>query len=186
GTATPVTYTWQATEQAGLVRSGGVSDTVALIWSTPGTKTITVTAENATGRAVDVYQVAITPSPVAGVGIRGPTTGRMSNQVLFTADALPMTATLPISYTWQASEQTPVAGTGGLSNTVGFVWTTPGTKTITVTAHNVAGTASTIHQIAVQPTPLGGVALSGPVRGMSGGADVFEATAYPAQATLPV
>jgi len=186
GTAIPVTYTWQATDQTGLVRSGGASDTVALIWSTPGTKTITVTAENATGRAVDVYQVVITPSPVAAVGIGGPTTGRTLNQVLFTADALPMTATLPISYTWQASEQTPVAGTGGLSSTVGFVWSTPGTKTITVTAQNVAGTASAIHQIAVQPTPLGGVDLSGPVRGMSGGADVFEAAAYPAQATLPV
>ncbi len=182
----PVTYTWQATEQAGLVRSGGLSDTVALLWSTPGTKTITVTATNGAGSAVATYEIALAPAPVTGVAISGPTTGSPSNQHQFTASALPMTATLPISYTWQASEQTPVAGTGGLSNTVGFVWNTPGTKTITVTAQNATGTSSAVHQIAVQPTPLGGIDLSGPPRGIAGAGYTFAAAAYPVQATLPV
>lgn len=182
----PVIYSWQASGLAPVTSTRGISNVVAFTWNTPGTQVVTVTAQNAAGAFSDVHVIELSPAPLTEVNISGPTTGSTSNQVLFTADALPMTATLPISYTWQASEQAPVAGTGGLSSTVFFVWSTPGTKTITVTAQNAASTASAIHQIAVQPTPLVGVDLSGPVRGMSGGEDVFEAVAYPSQATLPV
>ncbi|MBP7686509.1 MAG: DUF11 domain-containing protein [Thermoflexales bacterium] len=49
----------------------------------------------------------------------------------------PVSATLPITYHWQATDQTAFTVTTGLSTTTVFTWITPGTKTITVTASNV-------------------------------------------------
>ena len=50
-TAEPVSYTWLATGQMPITRTGSLSDTASFIWQTPGLQTITVTAENATGSA---------------------------------------------------------------------------------------------------------------------------------------
>ena len=47
----------------------------------------------------------------------------------------PVSATLPITYHWQATDQTAFTVTTGLSTTTVFTWITPGTKTITVTAN---------------------------------------------------
>ena len=49
----------------------------------------------------------------------------------------PVSATLPIIYHWQASDQAAFTVTTGLSSTTVFTWVTPGFKTITVTASNV-------------------------------------------------
>lgn len=48
-TATPITYTWQTSDQAqSLVHTDtSISNTITLQWDTPGTKLITVTATNA-------------------------------------------------------------------------------------------------------------------------------------------
>lgn len=50
----------------------------------------------------------------------------------------PVSATLPITYHWQATDQTAFTVTTGLSTTTVFTWFTPGFKTITVTASNTA------------------------------------------------
>ena len=49
----------------------------------------------------------------------------------------PLSATLPITYHWQATDQAAFTVTTGLSNTTVLTWFTPGFKTITVTASNV-------------------------------------------------
>jgi hypothetical protein len=48
---TPITYTWEATEQDDVVvvNVDAINDTVAFTWSTAGVKYVTVTAENAGG-----------------------------------------------------------------------------------------------------------------------------------------
>jgi uncharacterized repeat protein (TIGR01451 family) len=64
-----------------------------------------------------------------------------------------------VTYSWQASEQTPVTNSGvGLSNQVGFTWNTTGTKLITVSANNSIGMVATttsimISQVITTPPP---------------------------------
>jgi subtilisin family serine protease len=42
----PLTYVWQASGQPPITRTGGLSDTLAFAWGTPGVQVITVTAMN--------------------------------------------------------------------------------------------------------------------------------------------
>ncbi|MBN2393019.1 MAG: hypothetical protein JXR84_19980 [Anaerolineae bacterium] len=75
--------------------------------------------------------VSITPP---GVG------AYMINQAYtFSADVLPITATLPITYTWRATDQTQRIVAAGPSNDQAFTWALEGTKYITVTADNGLG-----------------------------------------------
>jgi hypothetical protein len=56
----PVTYTWQATEQALVVHRGGLNDTAVFTWGVVGHQTIVVTATSADGDVgVAVHDVAI-------------------------------------------------------------------------------------------------------------------------------
>ncbi|HNT54509.1 MAG TPA: PKD domain-containing protein, partial [Anaerolineaceae bacterium] len=59
--------------------------------------------------------------------------------VAFTAQTSPADATLPLTYTWQASGQDPVTHPGGLVDTVQFTWTEPGEQQITVTVTSAYG-----------------------------------------------
>lgn len=52
----------------------------------------------------------------------------------FAAHFNPITATLPISYLWTATGQTPLTTPGGAHSTAGFTWPLTGTYTLTVTA----------------------------------------------------
>jgi hypothetical protein len=89
--------------------------------------------------AVTSTVTAITPT---GVVIDGPVTGETRLPYAFTASISPITATPPITYHWQATEQKDiVTNTNGLNHTVLFTWSTAGTKTITVTAANAGGSA---------------------------------------------
>jgi len=90
------------------------------------------------------------------VTIGGPATGTVNTGYTFTATVSPDTATQPITYTWQATGQSPVVHTGGLTDTVTFTWSATGTQVITVTAANAGGIVTGIHTItigAIPPTP---------------------------------
>lgn len=89
---------------------------------------------------IKLTYVAITANsvPPSSVTLNGPTSGTISTTYTFTAAVTPITTTAPLTYTWQASEQTPVTRSSGLSDTINFIWTTPGPKNITVTVSNGA------------------------------------------------
>ena len=70
----------------------------------------------------------------------------------FIATASPITTTLPITYVWQATGQSSVANTGGLSDTISFTWGATGTHAITVTATNAASAVTGTHVINVVPS----------------------------------
>jgi len=95
--------------------------------------------------------------PPKMVMIAGASEGFTTRPYTFTATTLPISASLPITYTWQATEQTPVTHTGELSDTIAYAWTTTGTKVITVTATNQSGSVSDSHTIEIvsdiTPTP---------------------------------
>ena len=139
---TPITYVWQAAGQSPVTHTGrGVSDSASFTWSTAGSKTITVTASNAQGAASNVYTINISgPQAPTGVTISGPTVGFTQTSLMFNATVSPITATTPITYIWQAAEQSAVTHTGGsASDNINFTWATTGTKAITVTASNALG-----------------------------------------------
>ena len=89
------------------------------------------------------------PFPPTGMAIDGPSTGLIETSYSFTSTVSPITATLPITYVWQANQQSPLTNTGALSDSVTFTWQATGTQAITVTASNVGGTATGAHAITI-------------------------------------
>jgi hypothetical protein len=115
-----------------VVVSLSVADTLLAYGTISGTQTITANI------------------PPTDVVISGPTTGMVNTAYTFTATVSPITATQPITYVWRATGQDPMTHTGGLSRTIPFTWSLPGTHTITVTATNVAATVTDTHVITVK------------------------------------
>lgn len=77
------------------------------------------------------------PAPI--VALNGPTAGETAVNHTFSASVEPMTATLPITYTWSATGQGSITITGGLTSTAVYSWTTPGTYQVTVFTQNALG-----------------------------------------------
>jgi len=86
-------------------------------------------------REPQLAQAAFPITPTA-VTISGPDTGWVGDSQAFTALVEPITTSLPLTYTWQATGQDLVIHTGGITDTVTFVWQFPGAQLITVTATN--------------------------------------------------
>ena len=122
---------------------------MAFTWPVTGTQTITVTAQNAWGQAVDTHWVTVTvpPTPTLEVSISGPLTGAVDTVYTFLA-TVNSTLFLPLTYTWEASGQAPVVHPGqGLTDTVTFAWDTPGAQVITVTVANATTAAWDTHTL---------------------------------------
>jgi hypothetical protein len=84
------------------------------------------------------------------VAVAGPTAGVVEADHVFTAIVGPVTTTRPITYTWQATGIFSETHTDrGLSDVISFTWNTTGTKVITVTATNGAGTVTDTHAITI-------------------------------------
>jgi len=181
----PITYVWHATNQSLVTHTGGdLDDTVSFTWDVTGTQTITVTAANAGGAVTQTHQVTVT---TISVDIAGPTTGVVQVGYTFTATVNPVTTTTPITYTWQATGQSPVVHTGGgLDDTVSFAWDTPGAKTITVTASNAKSTATNTYEVTLDYAPPTEVTIAGPTTGITQTVYAFDATVSPITATLPI
>lgn len=89
--------------------------------------------------------------PLTDVSIAGPTTGITDTATAFTATAGPPTATILVTYTWQASGQAPVTRTlFQLSDAAVFSWSVAATHTVTVTAVNCGGSDVATHDIAIR------------------------------------
>jgi len=87
---------------------------------------------------------------LTGVSVAGPTMGITDTATTFTAIVSPLTAMPYITYTWQASGQSPITHTiYQLSDTAIFTWTVIGPQTITVTAVNCGGSGVGMHVITI-------------------------------------
>ncbi len=93
------------------------------------------------------------PQPPTGLTVTGPVTGVADRGYPFTATITPTDVTLPITYTWQASGQSPTSGSGmmSLTNSRIFTWTTTGQKMVTATATSAYGTVTATKAISVTP-----------------------------------
>jgi len=157
----PLTYTWRAT---GLI-CGGLNQpacptgaTFPFTFTTTGVKTITVTAQNCGGSAIDTHQITISapppscPNPISDVNVIGVGSGLTGTNYTFTATASPIAPTTPITFTWQASEQAPQTTSGVVTQTSKtYTWNDTGAKTITVTAQNCGGSAQATKAVDIVP-----------------------------------
>lgn len=73
--------------------------------------------------------------PLTGINLSGPTQGATRATLIFTASLQPVTATLPIIYTWSSDG---LVGGQGTAQAI-YQWTNAGNKTIQVTARNCGG-----------------------------------------------
>ncbi len=90
-----------------------------------------------------------TQTPPTDLSITGLPTGLIHTRYIFTATVSPVTATIPITYVWQATGQVPITNTGGLSDTIAFTWDTTGAQVITLTVANDAGTVTDTRVISI-------------------------------------
>lgn len=79
------------------------------------------------GVAAPLFEDHVAPEQVA---LSGPTTGGLNEAYSFTATVAPETASLPITYTWQATGLEPVvhADVPSLSDTASFAWASAGVE----------------------------------------------------------
>ncbi len=85
--------------------------------------------------------------PVHSVTLDGPVVGATGAAQPFTATVAPVTATLPITYSFAATDLLTTTLANGPTVATSLTWSTAGTKTVTVDAQNIAGVASDQHDI---------------------------------------
>ena len=146
---TPITYHWRPTDAPPITRSGGISDALLLAWATPGVKLITVTLENAAGRITTTHVVTVQLVAPLTVTVDAPLTTTVGLSTTVRAQVQPTNGSLPLTYTWQATDQLPLTRTTGFSDTVVYRWSTPGLITIMVQAQNRAGMVANQRRIVV-------------------------------------
>jgi len=149
----PVTYTWSTAEHAPLVHPGRtLTDIATLTWSTPGEKVLTVTVTDGVpfGNGASVAG-AVRRTLVFDVNVNGPAQGDTNRAYTFQAQVTPDSAGLPITYTWEATDQPVVVHpTQNMTDSRALTWTHPGSKTVTVTAAIAGSAVQRVHTIQIE------------------------------------
>jgi len=91
-----------------------------------------------------IWQMIFSPDSVT---ISGPASGELETGYGYTGTVTPITATVPITYLWQATDYAPFTMTVGITCTIIYNWAIPGIKQITLTASNAAGSASNTYNV---------------------------------------
>jgi hypothetical protein len=144
----PITYTWTATEQITTIHPGlRAMDEITFTWAAPGEKRITLTATDGNASAS-----ATRAALVYNVTASGSTQGNTNHTYTFNAAIAPEITTFPITYTWEATDQSPIvhANLYQTTDSVLFAWSMPGTKTITVTAAMAGAMTYDVHEIVIE------------------------------------
>jgi hypothetical protein len=155
----PYTYRWQATGRPDIVYFPRVlpfADYYAA-WDTLGTKTITVTVSNDAGSVVASRTIPVVPASTAPVPPVPPgwivsilpyVVGRPDG---ISTQSMPISVTLPITYTWYLTDKQPIVHPRLTTRGDGvyIAWDSPGPKTVTVAASNIAGTITETMQLTV-------------------------------------
>ncbi len=167
-TTLPVTLTWD---------NGTVGPTAVYSWTQPGLYTVVVTATNGCHSVSETRSVQVVCQPVESVTVSGPDRLPPGETGTFTAAYAPLTATLPITLSWD---------NGTVGSTAVYSWTQPGSYTIAVTATGPCSQISATWTVEVPCPPVETVVISGPGRLEAGEIGIYTATYAPPTATLPV
>jgi serine protease AprX len=136
---TPITYHWQRANHPSVIHTGGISDSLLLAWERAGVQTMTVTLTNDAGRITATHTVTVQQAAPLTVTLEAPLTTKVGLSTTVRAQVQPTNVSLPLTYTWQTTEQLTLTHTAGFSDTVVYRWTKPGLVTIGVRARNNAG-----------------------------------------------
>jgi hypothetical protein len=157
----PVTIAWD---------NGSIGPTAAYRWTLPGIYTITAIAVNPCGGPVTGTFTVTVSQPVEAVEIDGPSNLNVGKSQLYTASYAPITATLPVTITWDNGSTGPTAA---------YSWTTSGVYTITATAVNPCGGPVTGTFTVTVCQPLETATVNGPLSLTVGESGIFTATYTP-------
>jgi hypothetical protein len=126
------------------------------------------------------------------VTVTGPTSGAVSETLRLDIRIAPETITVPLTLTVTAPDLDTAEQQIGTSAQIFLTWPTPGTRTITITARNAAGAATTTWTMqigdAAPPDPIApqAVTISGPVTGTVDVPLTLTAAITPDTTTLPL
>ena len=180
--STGVSYTFSTPAQSGVTFSwddnGGsgssTSNSLTTSWSTPGSKSVCVTASTSGCQETECHTISLTqPSTCTGTppsaSISGPTTGNKNTSYTFSTPAIS-----GITYSWTATDGTTSSGSG---TSIATSWTTDGIYKITVTASK-SGCSDVVdeHYINIGNVSPCSVSVSGEGPVCSGGSRILTAT----------
>ncbi len=143
-----ITYTWTADDQSPITHTGeSTTDSATFTWATPGRRRVTLTATDGITTAS-----ATRDALVYAVSVDGPAEADTGEAATFTTSVMPEIWTHPITYTWQATGQTPITHVERyeFDDSATFTWHSGGTKTVTVTARIDQVTIQTGHTIEIE------------------------------------
>ncbi len=160
----PDNVRWQVTDYPDPL----YGEAVTLNWATAGVKTLTVVATHCGGSSSTVHTVHISdPSPgctnpITRVGLSGPMVTASGQPYTYSAAASPYNVTLPVTFTWEATGQTPhVYSVSANASDQLYQWSDPGSKMITVTAENCGGAVTAYKGVeVVNPADLPDLVIS--------------------------
>ncbi len=145
-----------------LTLGGGEEQWLSDVWQSepdagPGVYLVVQEATDAYGEhdlnsASFIVQAPSPCNALDDVGIAGLPTGTVGTLYTFTATVSPSDATLPVTYTWEATGKASVIHiVYGITDTAAFTWDVAGTRTVTVTAVNECeGAVSNTHVIIIE------------------------------------
>jgi hypothetical protein len=125
-----------------------LTNTVTFVWQEAGYQGVGVIAYNALGIITDKFLTEVT-IPELNVVITGTSSGFTGIEYMLTAEASPITATLPLTYEWTVGDMVPITHTGGLSDTLTVAWDAPGTYLITLQVSNIDTSVTTTWEVTI-------------------------------------
>jgi PKD repeat protein len=141
----PIEYAWQASGQDAVTHTGGLSDTLAYTWDSPGTQLITVTADNIGGSVVATHTITISDVPIDGLFASSDSPTLLGESTAFTAT---VEAGTNVSYAWDFGDESQGEGA-----TAAHTYAAVGVYTATVTATNGLGSAVAEVGVTILPPP---------------------------------
>jgi len=121
------------------------------------TEQTTVTLQSDPPQTVSITAPAMGMTGTAGMGYTFTAT---VDTAFFSRAEDELAASLPLTYTWRATDQAVFVQSGGFSSTAVFSWIRSGQKVVTVTVSNSAGASSGTYSVTIQPTAPATLLLS--------------------------
>ena len=164
----PVTLAWD---------NGAAGPTAVYSWTAPGVYTMTVTATNVLAHVSDTLAVTVFCQEATAVQLDGPAARWTGQEGTYQAAVLPITASRPLTLTWD---------NGAIGPSAVYSWTVPGSYTVTATATNACGQRSGTFSVTVLCVPVAGATVAGPRLLLTGETGIYTATYAPPTPTLPL